>query len=136
MIDHEYLVKRIAKFYLDNSVCREKMIVYLYSKGMKDLNSDSDARMAIMLTARAAIPFVLARATSQLRAQYACSPTSLSILFGPDDQNTGQSHADRIASASKRKIQQHQWIEVQVAAHLERMTADEINLMDGTDIPC
>jgi hypothetical protein len=124
MIDEATLADRFIGFY--SSDMRESILAQLRAQGVQA--PEARANEVIAATARAVAPTVFDQLHENLRRQYADTPEYLSLLMAPDDTPEHQPRADFIAGALDRRAKAREWLDYQVAAAIQRMNADDLNI--------
>ncbi len=124
MITAQALEDKFVGFY--STDMRESIVAQLRAQRVQ--SPETRASEVIAATARAVVPGVLDQLRETLRRSYADTPEYIDMLMAPEDTPDHQPRADFIAGALERRAKAKQWLDCQVAAAIERMTVDQIQI--------
>jgi hypothetical protein len=105
---------------------RQSMVDQLAARGVPEPEAIADRIIAE--TARAVAPGVLDKLRENLRRSYADSAAWVDMMLSPENTPEDQPRADFIAAALARRAKAKYWLDYQVAAAIQRMNADDLNI--------
>jgi hypothetical protein len=122
MIDVYGLQQKLAEAW------RPSIFEQLRAAGLQDADLHLEADRVVKAATYAYAPVVMRGLIAKLRDSIADSPKGLEILLGPEERQEVESRGDWIKRCSNQKAQQREYVDRQVAASLEQLTVDDLDI--------